>query len=453
MGSCRLAHKGLCALRSLALTGQSAEALVIAYLQRSRPSQYLRDQLNVECWPYIPAPIPIEFHDLIAIAPIEGRPEVGPDVITDTVLDDCPECFNWLCGKIPRLNASACNEHGWSFIGIACYAGSSKILEQFFDVDDSRKSPIGLLAEAANHNTLEPTPIGLVARQRSLQSFDQLFSFIQNNLHALKVSSLLRGALTDDEKMDICTFATPELAQRLERIGVEIFDISSPRSSSWHAGARNGPGMLDYLNSRSTQISKNGPMWILNTPLHAAVQANRLESVRWLKHHGASAKLTYGGDTRQNPIHLAALQDSEMSVEMLEVLLPAPGRSARMSSVESGKILYSLVEGLVCTVHSQAVRTDLDENAYLQLRDVYEHRAIRKCRLILKVSAGDHLAPVSDPSRPRLLESGRHLAVRQHERGRMLAWLSGFDRLLDTMDQGSEYVHSPDASFASLQIR
>lgn len=450
MGSYRLAHKGICALRSLALTGQSAKALVNTYLQRSLPSKYLRDQLNVECWPYMPAVAPIQFHDVIAFAPIEGRPGIGPDVITDTVLDDCPECFDWLCKKVPGLNASACNEHGWSFIGIACYAGSFKILEHFLDVDDPRKSPIGLLAEAANHNTLEPTPIGLVARQRSLQSFERLFGFIQNHLHSLKVPSLIRGALTDEEKMDICTFATPELAQRLERIGVEAFDISGPRSSSWHAGATNGPAILDYLNSRSTQISKNGPMWIRDTPLHAAVQANRLDSVRWLKHHGASPKLTYSGDTRQNPIHLAALQDSETSVEMLEVLLPAPGRGGRISSLESGKILYSLVEGLVCTAHAQAVRAGLDENAYLQLRDVYEDRAIRKCRLMLKVSAGDHLAPISDPSRPRLLESGRHLAMRQHERARMLAWLSGFERLLHTMDQASVYVHSPDASFSTL---
>lgn len=448
----RLTHKGLCALRCLALSSLSGKTLVNNYLQRNVSSRHLRDQLQVEWWPYMSAVVPLSLREIAEIAPIEGLPGVGPDLITDTVMDDCPECFDWLCKQIPKLDAGACNEHGWAFIAIACHAGSFKILEHFLDVEYPLKAPIGLLAQAANHNTLRPTPIGLMAQKKDLQFFEHLFEVVEPHLHALRVPSVIRGALTWEDKLDLCTFATPELAERLEEVGVNLFDISGPSSSSWHAGALNGPAFLEYLNRKSTYISKNGPMWVTDTPLHTAVKANKLDSVRWLKQHGANPKLTYRGDSRRNPIHLAATLDSEMSVEMLEELIPAPGRGIKMTSSESGKLLYSLVEGLALTTHRQAVRTDLDEAAYREIRDLYEDRAIRKCRLILRVSADDHLAPVADSTRPRVFESGRHFAIRQHEKAKELAYFTGFERLLHTMDHTPVYVRSPFTSSVAFQI-
>lgn len=453
MGASRLTHKGLCALRSLALTTHSLQTLVTTYLQRNTPAAYLREQLNVQWWPYMPAVVHLTLPELSEIAPIDGVPGQGRDIVTDTVMDDCPECFDWLCKRIPKLDAGACNKHGWSFVAIACHAGSFRILEHFLDPEYPLKAPIALLSNPANHNTLRPTPIGLMAQRNDLRFFERLFDIIEPHLHALRLPSVIRGSLNHEDKLHLCTFATPELAERLEEVGVTLHDTSVPHSSSWHAGVLNGPAFLDYLNRKSVQISKNGPMWVEDTPLYVAVQANRLDSVRWLKKHGASPKLTYTGDSRRNPIHLAVTLDSEASIEILEELLPAPGRGAMISSLESGKLLFSLVEGLVGLAHGQAVRTDIDNNAYQDILDLHEDCAVRKCRLILRVSAGDHLTPSAKSPGPRILESGRHLAVKQHEKAKELARLAGFERLLNTMHHTAVYVSSPFSFSVVSQIR
>lgn len=453
MGVSWLTHKGLCALRSLALTSHSAKTLVTTYLQRSIPSAFFHEQLNVEWWPYMPAVVHLTLQEMSEIAPIDGFPGQERDIITDTVMDDCPECFDWLCKKIPKLDAGACNKNGWSFVAIACHAGSFKILKHFLDPECPLKAPIALLSNPANHNTLRPTPIGLMAQNKDLRCFERLFDIIEPHLHALRLPSVIRGSLTDEDKLHLCTFATPELAERLEEVDVILYDISIPHTSSWHAGALNGPAFLDYLNRRSVQISKNGPMWVEHTPLYTAVQANRLDSVRWLKKHGASPKLTYTGDSRRNPIHLAVTLDSETSIEILEELLPAPGRGGKISSLESGKLLFSLVEELIGFVHGQAVRSDIDNDAYQKCLDLHEDRAVRKCRLILRVSAGDHLKPVDGLPGSRILESGRHLAIKQHEKARKLACLAGFERLVNTMDHTAVYVCSPFSSSVVFQVR
>lgn len=455
MGSSRLTHKGICALRSFALTCKSAKILVDTYFQRKVTSTYLRDSLNIGWWPYASAVVPLTIQEISEIAPIEGLPGIGPDLISETVVDDCPECWDWLCKKIPKLDASACNYDGWSFVAIACYSGSVKMLKHFFDVDNPLKAPIGLLAQGANHNILRPTALGLMAQKNDLHLFERFLDVVEPHLHFLRIRSVIRGTLTEEEKLAICRYATPELAERLEGIGIQLFDISCPSNSSWHAGALNGPAFLDYLNRRSRSIPKNGPMWVEHTPLYTAVQANRLDSARWLKKHGANPKLTYTGDSRQNPIHLAALQDSETSIDILEELLPLPGRGAMISSLESGKLLFSLVGGLNQSAYLHAVRSDLDDDAYGKIRDFYEDRAIRKCRLILRVSAGDHLPSIDKtarPMRPQLFESGRHLAIRQHEKARKLACLSGFERLLHTMEHTAVYVRSPFASSVVLRF-
>lgn len=248
MGSSRLTHKGICALRSLALTCRSAKVLVDTYLQRNIPSTFLRDQLNLEWWPYMPAVAPLTIQEISEIAPIEGVPGVGPDVISETVMDDCPECWDWFCKKIPKLDASACNEHGWSFVAVACCSGSVKTLRHFFDVDNLLKAPIGLLAQAANHNTRGPTPLGMMAQRNSVHLFERFLDVVEPHLHFLRIPSVIRGTLTDEEKLTLCRYATPELAERLEGIGIEIFDVSLETESSWHAGALNGPAFLDSLN-------------------------------------------------------------------------------------------------------------------------------------------------------------------------------------------------------------
>lgn len=452
IGAFWLTHKGLCALRSLALTSRSAKTLVTAYIRRTIPSTFLHDQLNVQWWPYMPAAVNLTLPEISQIAPIDGIPGHARDIITDTVMDDCPECFDWLCTKIPKLGAGACNEHGWSFVAIACYAGSFNILEHFLDPEYPLKARIALLSSPANHNILRPTPIGLMAQKKDLRFFERLFDIIEPHLHALRLPSVLRGSLTAEDKLHLCTFATPELAERLEEVGVILCDITIQHTSSWHAGALNGPAFLDYLSRKSVQISKNGPMWVEHTPLYTAVQANRLDSVRWLKRHGASPKLTYTGDSRRNPIHLAAALGSETSIEILEELLPAPGRGAMINSLESGKLLLSLVEGLVALAHDQAVRSDIDNIAYQDLLDLHEDRAVRKCRLILRVSAGDHLKPIAGPLGPRVLEGGRHVAIKQHEKAKKLACLAGFERLLHTMDHASVYVRSPFSSSVVFRI-
>lgn len=452
MGASWLTHKGLCALRSLALTSRSAKTLVTTYLQRNAPSTVLREQLNVPWWPYMPAVVHLTLPQMNEIAPIDGVPGQGRDIITDTVMDDCPECFDWLCRKIPKLDAGACNKHGWSFVAIACHAGSFKILQHFLDPEYPLKAPVALLSNPANHNTLRPTPLGLMAQKKDRRFFERFFDIVEPHLHALRLPSVIRSSLTHEDRLHLCKFATPELAERLEEVGVILYDVTISGSSSWHAGALNGPAFLDYLNRKSKQISKNGPMRVEDTPLYTAVQANRLDSVRWLKKHGASPKLTYAGESRRNPIHLAVTLDTETSIEILEELLPAPGRGGMISSLESGKLLFSLVEGLVASAHGYAVRSDIDNNAYQQLLDLHEDRAVRKCRLILRVSAGDHLKPIAGSSAPRVLEGARHLAIKQHEKAKKLACLAGFERLLNTMDHTAVYVCSPFSSSVVFQI-
>lgn len=443
MGSTRLTHKGLCGLRSFALTNQSAASLVNSYFMRRIPPVYLQDQLNVLWWPYMDPVVPLEWDEIVEIAPIEGRPEVGRDIITDTIMDDCPDCFDWLCTRIPGLNGGCCNEHGWSFPAIAAYAGSFQMLEYFCTSRSIYKDSIVLLACPANANSLRPTPLGIMAQRQDLQFFEKLLD--------MGIPSVIRGALTREEKLRICEFATPALAEQLEQAGVKISDITTSSSSSWHAGVVNGPAFLDYLKRTST-ISKNGPRFVKITPLYAAVKANRLDSVRWFKQHGANRRLTNHSDSRENPVQLATTLGSEMSVAILEELLPAPGRG-KISSFDSGKLLESLVEGLNYTACSQAVRSDLDEKAYLNVKDHYEDRAIRKCRLILRVSSGDHLLPVSDAARPRLYENGRHRAIQKHANAKKMAYLAGFQLLFHTMDSARVYICSLSSTSVVFEIR
>lgn len=215
-----------------------------------------------------------------------------PDVITGTILDDCPGCFDWIRRRLSGMDCYGCNVYGWTYVAIAVYARSVQILEYMFAWDQ----PVGtmdlILCMRANafQMTPTPTPLSFMAWREDLQ-------FLECLLEMWKPcpESRIRKGLSSVDKYFLCTFVTEDLAVTLAEIGFPIHDTilsdldrSRPSlirlATSWHAAVYNGPGFLEYLE-RHSKISKLSLDVTGESPLHYARRANRVDSVLWLQQH------------------------------------------------------------------------------------------------------------------------------------------------------------------------
>lgn len=172
-------HAGLCALRNLSLASHSTFQTVSVYLQCKIPFEYLH---NVQWVPFPDKDEDVEAADLeIEILPLDDSLETCPDIITSTVLDDCPQCFDWLCKEFPSLNPKCCNRHGWSFAAIVAHAGSARLLKHFLTKTNGAYGTFFPLmtAEANPFAAESDTPWRILVNQCDLAKFERCLLVIE----------------------------------------------------------------------------------------------------------------------------------------------------------------------------------------------------------------------------------------------------------------------------------
>ncbi|KAJ5201836.1 uncharacterized protein N7498_006499 [Penicillium cinerascens] len=444
----RLTHEHLHAFYSFSRVNEPAAEMVKNYIGRQIPSAYLMDQISARWYPYSTADIPLTYDEIEQIAPLDN-PLNGYDIVTDTIRDDCVDCFNRLSKSttVPKRHALGCNEGGWSYVAIAACSNSFCLLEEFC-TNSPYGRPIDNLARPANHNCVEVSPLDIMAHRQDLQFFERLIDLIVSPLDDLRCLDLISRGLSPKGRLDLCKFATPHLAARLHSVGVSLCDTISAEATAWHVGVSNGPAFLDYLfhNSQQPNVALNGSSRCRNTPLFAAVNADRLDSVRWLLEHDADVHLSHTGDPRCTPVHLAMTKGSEVSEAILEKLLSATTLGS-ISITASGMLLYSLIEGLIVTCHNEAVRNDIDEYEYKFLTNSHQQRAIRKCALIRRVTEGVRfIYPSLEPH--WLLPDEPDL--RWHDEAKGLAIMAGFENIVDIMEDCSNFIFKGCTSSPSV---
>jgi hypothetical protein len=443
----RLSHERLCTFRSLTAVNELADEIVNTYLERAIPSAYLADQIAAFWYPYSTAVVPLSYEEIVDLAPIDNPPN-GYDIITDAIRDDCVVCFDRLSQttKGPNYHVHGCNDGGWSYVAIACCSNSFCMLKEFCKENPLNPAIIHL-ATPANHNCEEVSPLDIMAQRQDLQFFERLFILIAPLLAGLGLPTLIRDGLSRQGRLDLCKFATPDLLVELHSVGVRLCDTLTTESSSWHAGVINGPGFLNYLFENSP-ISIEGPLLCTHTPLFAAVDADRLDSVQWLVRHGADVNLSRASEPRCTPVHLAATKGSDASETILQELLSAPSLGT-ISTEASGMLLYSLVEGLIEACYHEAVRNDIDIYEFMARTNVHEERAIRKCKHVLGVTEAVRLIRYGPEARWLLPDDP---ALVWHSEAKRIAISAGFVNIVYTMEHCCAYMFAgcgPSAVFRS----
>ncbi|KAJ5734380.1 hypothetical protein N7493_003166 [Penicillium malachiteum] len=232
------------------------------------------------------------------LVPITGSADKPPDVITKAILDDCTDCFEFICSRLPELDCYGCNRFGWSFVAIAICGHSMKMLQYLFSWNKPAGATTLMMYLSSNARYMAPglTPLGYMAQQKSADYLDKVLDLWEPRLQM----SILEDHTIDDfilpgDKYDLCGFITHDLAVRLAKFGLNLQNtiitgmepddhIHTQGATAWHAGACNGPGFLDYLEEHSdlSKISRdeNGDI-----PLVYAVQAEQYDTIRWFKEH------------------------------------------------------------------------------------------------------------------------------------------------------------------------
>ncbi|KAJ5632382.1 hypothetical protein N7490_008721 [Penicillium lividum] len=289
-----LTNPNLCRIRQIARSTGKAAALVGKFLYSNKRFQHELETAFLG--PYRDAQRG-RTAPLNMLVPIHGWPGDEADVITGAILDNCPQCFDWICRRLPTMDCYGCNLFGWSYIAIAVYARSVDILEYLFAWDEPVGSMERMMCIRANafQMSATPTPLSFAAWREDVWFLE----FILDSWRPCesgRLGSKTPNGLSSVDRYYLCTFATEELAVQLARIGLPIHDTVLPNldrplvsltrsATSWHAAVFNGPIFLDYLE-RYSNISKIALDANGESPLHYAMRARRVDSIAWLTKHG-----------------------------------------------------------------------------------------------------------------------------------------------------------------------
>lgn len=432
-----MGHTGLCALRNLSLASYSSFQTVSAYLQHKVPSQHFD---NVQWVSFPEGDADIDAADLgMEILPIDGFAETGPDIITSTILNDCPQCFDWLCGIFPGLDCESCNQHGWSFAAIAAYAGSAQILNHFLaKTNGARGSFFPLLGCEANpFDAIPETPFQILVYQRDLGKFERCLDVLEptlfeaNALYRRFDGVVGRAMFGPEDLLTICTFSTPSLAQRLDALGAPLYNILRGTGTSWHAAVQNGPELLSYINEHTAEKPTSRD-FEGDTPLHVAIRLDRVDSVFWFSKYTDTQNFRWDTSYPES-LEIACQLTSLQSLKCLDILLPQyPGW--KMDSSTTSILLRTTARVTREAALTLAVQNHIDQAAYQQIRDELEDRAIGKTELILQNSKMDlFLEGRLDKSQRRTLRGTRDYRI--YRQARLHAWLGGFGQLARAMQK------------------
>lgn len=393
----RLTHEGLHTIRSLRNANKHTKAMVSAYLKREPILIYLRQQLqdwdDDRCAKWYRSH-PDAFVELMQPSRRRSNNSTPTqdsrcDIITEVIVDDCPDCFDSLCRAIPGLGDAhaGCNENGWTFIAIAIRSGSYRMLERLFSAYSAfaYESPSLVLMSSANCLQASPTGFGMLAYQQDPVFVERVLDLVGPVILRNNLPGVLTSVLDSVEKAMLCKYITVRAGEWLRYLNIELWKHPNGSDSVWHSAIHNGPEFLDFLY-RYNPEGIHSPTSHGSLPIYHAVWANRLDSFQWLLSmtHASGHELELASGAMDRTGYVVANHTSAESEIMLDQILPNPGLHAD-NYFTAGKYFQNIVGGMKEIVLTQAVRSDLDGEAYRLFREEHEQRAIRKCHAVSRV--------------------------------------------------------------------
>ncbi|KAJ5156799.1 hypothetical protein N7492_009602 [Penicillium capsulatum] len=391
-----LTHTALCSLRCLSLADEASAIVVQSYLRLRPPSQRLERALNFQVFSYAVERGRLHREGPSILTQLPGTPIVHPsirsaeeDIVTSTILDGCADCFDWLRAEIPQLSRTSVNPHGWSYVGLALYAGSVHALKYFLD---SASDPADFMFCMIQHfpacvYQYGPSHFDLMTEKRDLP----LLKAVVDTLEPFFLASPCQMTLSNlrpESQFNICSFATPKLAERLQK----NFAMLLTDRSIWHGAVLNGPRFLDYLFSQR-KIPQGDYSRVLThhhdgrTPLGLAMDRNLVDSARWLVENYVFFDMI---DRRcfeidvYDEIKLATMANSPASVRLLQILL-----SVTPSHHKIFDLPISLLGRLIVALHQELRASNAAGHgavAFWDAREAQENIAIQKCEAIITVA-------------------------------------------------------------------
>ncbi|OQE16667.1 hypothetical protein PENSTE_c023G06900 [Penicillium steckii] len=345
-------------LLSLRQVSKHTKALISAYAERNFTKAYLQGQLhdwdNPNCAKWYRSSFDA-FSELTKPQERSNglRNSEECDIITEVIVDDCPDCFNSLCKAIPGLSdaSAGTNEKGWTFLAIAIRAGSYKMLERLFTM----QSPyVNKALDLMGPSLLNHAVLGLTDSLLGVQ-----------------------------EKAKLSTYISVHTAEWLTRLGIQLWTPSNGACSAWNSAVHNGPEFLEFLYKYDPD-GLWSPANSITQPIQHAVLAGRLDSFRWILEKTKSHDLKGFRWIVENVGPVVADCTDPLSETMLEELLPEAA-PRELNYYLAGVLFKNITTGMKETVLTQAARSDMDDAAYMKFRWEHEQRAIRKCHTVSTV--------------------------------------------------------------------
>ncbi|OQE11828.1 hypothetical protein PENVUL_c002G06481 [Penicillium vulpinum] len=236
----RLEHEDFHPITQLIKTNKTLEQYIRIGWMGSNASSSFKQRVNAVQWfPNIEianASLILQGVDPESIMPIEGPHDLGPDLITGIIFDDCTDCFDLFSEVLPPTYMSCCNEGGWSFLSLALHAKAEKLLDRFFLSSFPPESK-DFIAGSANAMGVGPTNLGVSASSRNHQSFSKLFKRLREDLNGNGFQRTVREKLTPKERAAIRSVAPQYLQKMLYEAGLSPMHTSL-RYSPYYSGKR-----------------------------------------------------------------------------------------------------------------------------------------------------------------------------------------------------------------------
>lgn len=236
----RLTHENFHAINQLMKVNKTLEQYIKLGWMSTNASNNFKQRVNsVQWYPnIINAHRSLTFKgvDHNCIIPIEGPRDLGPDLITGIIFDDCTDCFERFSEVLPPTHMSCCNEGGWSFISLALHAKSEKLLDRFF-VSGFPYELEKFITGSSNAMGRGPSILGLSASSGDHQSFARLFRKLKQILNGRGFQRTLRDKLTGKERAAIRSVAPQYLQKMLYEAGLAAMHPTL-RYSPYYSGKR-----------------------------------------------------------------------------------------------------------------------------------------------------------------------------------------------------------------------
>lgn len=436
---CGLEHRGLCGLRSLSLTSKTASTQVSSYLARQNESRYIQTQLHHSFSPkhsvlssFFPPDRMVHDNDMEFVSSMQGR---RYDVITQTIIDDCPECLVWMSGRIPSLLLRGYNQAGWKYVAIAMQARSVRFLEYIYRSNTLHTAGFSFLASSSHVSVRQPSSLTLMIQHQDLEFIERVLNLVESSIsrsgdqsRAQQAEAATTVTVAREDMYSLCKFITPELASRFVQLGVRLdglWDSRQSQATCYHAAVHNGLPFLRWLE-RNSSMDNSMMDYDGETPLHYAVRADRLDCVAWLRRHGGAR--TQWDNRRIAPARIAAERSTEMSEVILKDLVTTPASENKLDSQMTGLLLYAVSRGLWLT-RSGGLDSRPVQRGYLRFLRDEEDRAIRKVLIIMEHSSG--LTPRARNARGT--DSRCNKGLQKYNQAKRFAAVSGSFRLLSVL--------------------